>query len=241
LLVVVVLLEILNSSLPDTSKVRSWVFGNSVPSGLRTEELHALCLGGDGGIELLSVLGACNAVELSDVLECVVLKDVLGDKRTLVEDHDCLGLAGAAVSDDGGLGEDLLLDLVAAAVVDSDLDFLDDEHDGGFIAELVLHVGLAEEVVQVVVEAVVDLVDDEDLVDLLHDLLLAAVVVDVDAEVLLLDLDDLLLLVEVVEAVGEVEAIAGEAVEDCAVEAVAEDVVALGDRGGDGAGGCGVC
>lgn len=69
-------------------------------------------------------------------------------------------------------------------------------------------------------------------------MLLAAVVVD-DLEVLLLDLDDLLLLVEVVEAVCKIEAIAGEAIEDCAVETVAEDVVALGDGRGDGASSCG--
>jgi hypothetical protein len=71
---------------------------------------------------------------------------------------------------------------------------------------------------------------------LLHDLLLEAIVDDL--KVLLLDLDDLLLLVEVVEAVGEVEPVAAEAIEDGAIEAVTEDIVALGNGGGYGAGGC---
>ena len=78
--------------------------------------------------------------------------------------------------------------------------------------ELVLEVGLAEDIVQVVVEAVVDLVNDEDLLHLLHNLLFVAVVDDL--EVLLLDLDDLRLLIEVVEAVDEVEAVTTEAVGD---------------------------
>jgi hypothetical protein len=74
---------------------------------------------------------------------------------------------------------------------------------------------------------------------LLDDLLLATVVNDL--EVLLLDLDDLLLLVEVVEAIGEVEAVALEAVENSTIEAITKDVVlALGDGGRDGLCGCGV-
>lgn len=141
-----------------------------------------------------------------------------------------MGLLGAAVGDEGGLGEDLLLERVAAAVVDGDLDFLHHEHDGRDLLELVLEVGFAEEVVEVVVEAVVDLVDDEDLVYLLYDLLLDAVVVD-DLEVLLLDLDHLLLLVEVVEAIDEVEAAALVAVDYGAVEVIAEDATALGVAG----------
>jgi hypothetical protein len=234
-LVVVVLLEILDRLLPDTSKRRSRVLCNSRPSGPGTEQLNALCLGGKRIVKHTS--STCDTVELPNVLECVVTQDVLSDERAAIKDHDGLCLAGAAVRNDGALSEDFLLDLVAAAVVDGDLNLLYDKHDGGDVAELVLHVGLAEQVVQVVVEAVVDLVDDEDLVDLLHDLLLAAVVVD-DLKVLLLDLDDLLLLVEVVEAVGEVETVTGEAVEHCAVEAIAEDVVTLRDGGSNGAGGC---
>jgi hypothetical protein len=222
-LVVVVLLEILDRLLPDTSKRRSRVLCNSRPSGPGTEQLNALCLGGKRIVKHTS--STCDTVELPNVLECVVTQDVLSDERAAIKDHDGLCLAGAAVRNDGALSEDFLLDLVAAAVVDGDLNLLYDKH------------GLAEQVVQVVVEAVVDLVDDEDLVDLLHDLLLAAVVVD-DLKVLLLDLDDLLLLVEVVEAVGEVETVTGEAVEHCAVEAIAEDVVTLRDGGSNGAGGC---
>jgi hypothetical protein len=79
----------------------------------------------------------------------------------------------------------------------------------------------------------------EYLIYLLNDLLLEAVVDDL--QVLLLDLDDLLLLVEIVEAISKVEAVAAEAVDNCAVEPIAEDVaLALGDRCGDGGGGCGV-
>tara|TARA_R110002003_G_scaffold130_3_gene12176 strand:+ start:19639 stop:20067 length:429 start_codon:yes stop_codon:yes gene_type:complete len=131
----------------------------------------------------------------------------------------------ATVSDDGALGEHLLLELVAAAVVDGDLDLLYDEHDGGLLLALILEVALAEEIVQVVVEAVADLVDNEDFIDLLDDLLLEAVVNDL--EVLLLDLDDLLLLIEVVEAVDEVEAIAVEAIDHSAVEVFATKEVVV--------------
>ena len=112
-------------------------------------------------------------------------------------------MASPTIGDDGRLREDVLLDLVAPAIVDSNLNLLYDERDGGDVAELVLKVTLAKEVVQVVVETVVDLVDDEDLLHLLNDCLLAAVVDNL--EVLLLDLDDLLLLVEVVESVNKVE------------------------------------
>jgi hypothetical protein len=131
----------------------------------------------------------------------------------------------ATVSDDGALGKHLLLELVAAAVVDGDLDLLYDEHDGGLLLALILEVALAEEIVQVVVEAVADLVDNEDFIDLLDDLLLEAVVDDL--EVLLLDLDDLLLLIEVVEAVDEVEAIAVEAIDHSAVEVFATKEVVV--------------
>ena len=124
--------------------------------------------------------------------------------------HERLGLASTTVGDEDRLREDVLLELVATAIIDSDLDLLNNHDNGGLIPVVVAEVGLAEEVVQVVVEAILLLVDDEDLVDLLHDLLLEAVVNDL--EVLLLDLDDLLLVVEVVEAVNEVEAIATKAV-----------------------------
>lgn len=135
-----------------------------------------------------------------------------------------MGAIAAAIGNHSALGKDLLLELVAAAIVDGNLDFLDDKQYRGFFLALVLEVALAEEVVQVVVEAVVDLVNDEDFVDLLDDRLLSAVVDDL--EVLFLDLDDLLLLIEVVEAVGKVEAVAAEAVDNSAIEAlVAEDVV----------------
>lgn len=144
-----------------------------------------------------------------------------GEERT----HYGLCLAGTAVGDDDALGEDVLLELAAAAVVDCDLDLLDDHHDGGDVPELVLEVALAEEVVQVVVEAIVDLVDNEDLVGLL-DNLLAETIVD-NLEVLLLDLDDLLLLVEVVEAIGKVESIATETINNSAVESLAKDVVVV--------------
>lgn len=125
------------------------------------------------------------------------------------------------------------MELSASAVINGDLDFLDDHHDSGDVAELVLKVGLTEDVVEVVGETVVDLVDDEDLVDLLYDSLLEAVVDDL--KVLLLDLEDLLLLVELVEVVQEVKALAVEAVHDSTVEAIAtEDVVTLRYRGTDG-------
>jgi hypothetical protein len=230
-LVVLVVLEILELVLPDGTEGSSWVRGHARPCGLCAKELDALGAGGQSGVERTGCAG--DAAELANVLEGVVAENVLCNERAAVEDHDGLCLAGAAVGDDGALGEDVLLELVAAAVVDGDLDLLYDEHDGADVAVLVPHVGLAEEVVQVVVEAVVDLVDDEDLVGLLHDLLLAAVVDDL--KVLLLDLDHLRLLVEVVEAIGKVEAVATEAVDDGTVESIAKDVVvALRLRSRDG-------
>lgn len=229
-------LEVLESSLPDAAESRSRIVGNARPGGLRAEELDASGLGGQSSVETTS--GAGNAAELTDILECVVSEDVLGDERAAVEDHEGLGLLGAAVSNDGGLREDLLLECVAAAIVDCDLDLLHNKHDGADILELILEVALAEEVVEVVVEAVVDLVNDEGFLDLLDNLLLEAVVGDL--KVLLLDLDHLLLLVEVAEAISEVESIAAESVYDGAIEAIAEDVVAAlgvarkGLRGVDG-------
>jgi hypothetical protein len=230
-LVVVVLLEILEGVLPDATEGSSGVGSDRAPGRLCAEELDALGPSGQGRVESSS--GAGNAAKLADVVEGVVTEDVLCDERARVKNHDGLGLGEATVGDDGALGEDVLLELVAEAVVDGNLDLLHDKHDGADLLELILEVGLAEQVVQVVVEAVVDLVNDEDLVDLLDNLLLEAVVDDL--KVLLLDLDDLLLLVEVVEAISKVEAVALEAVHNGAVEAIAEDVGALGDRGRDGA------
>jgi hypothetical protein len=170
---------------------------------------------------------------LSNVVEGVVAENVLRDERALVEDHDGLSLLGTTVCYNGALGKDVLLKLVATAIIDSDLNLLHNKHDGADLLELVLEVGLAEEVVQIIVEAVVDLVDNKDLVNLLDDLLLEAVVDDL--QVLLLDLDDLLLLVEVVEAIGKVEAVTAEAIYDGAIETIAEDIVAaLRLRGGNG-------
>ena len=102
--------------------------------------------------------------------------------------------------------------MVATAVINRNLDLLDDHDNSGLVLVVVPHARLAEKVVHVVVEAILLLDDDEHLADLLHDRLLAAVVDDL--QVLLLDLDDLLLLVELVEAVDEVEAVTTEAVGD---------------------------
>lgn len=218
-------LEVLDRALPDAAEGGGGVGGDAGPRGLCAEELDAGCLGGEVGVE--DAGRSCNAAELADVAEGVVVEDLVGDERLGVEDHDGLRLEGAAVGDERGLREDVLLEGVAEAVVDGDLNLLDDEHDGGDILELILEVALAEDVVQVVLETVVDLVDDEDLVDLLDNLLLEAIVDNL--EVLLLDLDDLLLLVEVVEAVDEVETVTLESIDDSAVEALTKDVRALGE------------
>jgi hypothetical protein len=138
---------------------------------------------------------------------------------------------GTTVGNEDRLSKDILLELVATAIIDSDLDLLDDHDNGGLVPVVVPEVGLAEEVVQVVVEAILLLVDDEDLVDLLHNLLLEAVVDDL--EVLLLDLDDLLLLVEVVEAINEVEALAAEAVGDRRLALVERERLGQVDGFGD--------
>lgn len=72
------------------------------------------------------------------------------------------------------------------------------------VAEVIPEIGLAEEVVQVAVEAIPLVIDDEHILDLLHDELLEAIVHNL--QVLLLHLDNLLLIIDVVEAVNEVEA-----------------------------------
>jgi hypothetical protein len=228
--VLLVLLEVLELSLPDATEGRGRVLSDLRPGRLSAKELDVVGLGGHGDAAVgcaghagdAADVGRADAADTGadvgaaeDVVvaaEAAAAEDVLGDEGLGVEDHDGLGLAGAAVGDQDGLSKDVLLELVAAAVVNGDLDLLDDHDDGGLVVVAVPEVGLAEEVVHVVVEAILLLVDDEHLVDLLHDLLLEAVVDDL--EVLLLDLDDLLLLVEVVEAVNEVEAIATEAVGD---------------------------
>ena len=234
-LIVLVVLEILKSTLPDTTKSSSRVSSDRRPSGLSTEELHALGLSRERVVE--NTCCASNAAELLDVVESAAAEDILRDERAAVKDHDGLRLEGAAVGYNSALSEDVLLELVATSIIHSNLDLLHNKHNGANILELVLEVALAEKVVQVIVEPVVDLVDNEDLVDLLHDLLLEAVVDDL--QVLLLDLNDLLLLIEVVEAVRKVEAIAAETVQDSTVEIIAaEDVAALGYRGRDGLSSC---
>lgn len=136
LLVVVVLLQVLELSLPDAAEGSSGVGGDAAPGGLCAKELHALGAGGERVLE--HVGGAGDAVELADVAEGVVGQDVLGDECAAVEDHDRVGLGEAAVCDDGGLSKDVLLELLAETVVDSDLDLLDDEHDNRLLLTLEL-------------------------------------------------------------------------------------------------------
>ena len=228
--VVGVVLHILDCLRPDTAELRSRVLSNSAPGGPSTKELVFGSLGGECVGNDTS--GAGNTAKVANAAKGVAAEDVLGDERAAVEDHDFLCPASTAVGNNDRLCENILAKEVAPAVVNGDLDGLNDNHNSGDVAKPVPEVALAEEVVQVVVETVVDLVDDEDLLHLLDDGLLTSVVDDL--EVLLLDLDYLLLLVEVVEAVDEVEGavVAVEAVDD-GVEAD----LALG-RGVDGLCGC---
>ena len=200
--VIGVVLHVLDCLCPDTAEIRSRVLSNSAPGGPSTKELVfgslcGECVGNDTS-------GAGNTAKVANAAKGVAAEDVLGDERAAVEDHDFLCPASTAVGNNDRLCENILAKEVASAVVDGDLDGLDDNHDSGDVAKPVPEVALAEEVVHVVVEAVVDLVNDDDLLHLLNDLSLE-VVVD-DSEALLLDIDDLLLLVEPLEAVDEVEA-----------------------------------
>ena len=124
-----------------------------------------------------------------------------GGKLTL----NGLGGEGTTVGNNGGLGEDVLLEESTETVVNGDLDLLNNKDDSGDILELISEVALAEDVVQVVLEAEVLVLDDEDVLCLLNNGLLEAVVDDL--KVLLLELEHLLLVVEVVEAIGEVEVV----------------------------------
>lgn len=139
--------------------------------------------------------------------------------------HNRLRSSQAPVGNHNALRENLLLDPVAEAVINSHLDLLDDHQDSTLVRELVLEVGLAEQIVELVVEAIVLVLDDQDLLCLLDNLLLEAVVDDL--QVLLLDVDDLLLLVQAVEAVNEVEVVA---------EAVVAEALTRGEGSGFAAG-----
>lgn len=125
----------------------------------------------------------------------------MGNERT----HDRVGSSPTTVGNLCLLHEDVLLEGISAAILNADLDLLDDQHDSGLLVALTSKAGLAEQVVQVAVEAILLVLYDEDLVDLLDDGLLDAVVDNL--QVLLLQLEDLLLAVEVVEAVDEVEVV----------------------------------
>lgn len=140
--------------------------------------------------------------------------------------HDRLGSTQPPIRDNSTLRKHRLLHAPAPAVVNADLDLLHHEDDGADISELIVDVALSEHVFEVVVEAVVLLVHDEDLVGL-GDYLLLETVID-DLHLLLLDLDDGVLGVEGVEVVDEGE--------------VGGDGAAVGGGGrgqGDGGRGCG--
>jgi hypothetical protein len=183
--IVVTLLKVLDSTLPDITKSGSRVFNNAAPGRLSTEELDTSSLGGQSVVQDTS--GTGDTVDTTNSVESVVAEDVLSDERAAIEDHDGLASVATTVSHDSGLREDVLPELVAPAVVDRDLDLLHNKHNGADIAPLVRHVALAEEVVQVVVEAVVDLVNNKDLLNLLHNLLLATIVDDLYAVLFRLD------------------------------------------------------
>jgi hypothetical protein len=183
--IVVTLLKVLDSTLPDITKSGSGVFNNAAPGRLSTEELDTSSLGGQSVVQ--DTGGTGDTIDTTNAVESVVAEDVLSDERATIEDHDGLASVATTVSHDSGLREYVLLELVAPAVVDRDLDLLHNKHNGADIAPLVRHVALAEEIVQVVVEAVVDLVNDKDLLNLLHNLLLAAVVDDLNVVLFRLD------------------------------------------------------
>jgi hypothetical protein len=145
--------------------------------------------------------------------------------------HDGLGLAGTTVGNEDRLGKDVLSELVALTIVNSDLDLLHNHDNGGLVPVLVPEVGLAEEVVQVLVEAILLLVDNEDLVDLLDDLFLEAIIHNL--KVLLLDLDDLLLVVEVIEAIDEVESLTAEPIREGALTLIVGERMGHVDRFGN--------
>lgn len=126
-----------------------------------------------------------------------------------VHTHDRIRRPRTPIRHQRTLHKDILLKCIAPIILHRHLDLLHDQHDRCLLVPLAAEVRFAEEVIEVVVEAVVLLVDDQDLVDLLHDLLLELVVLDLQA--VLPDLDDLRLLVEAVEAVDEGEGLAAEA------------------------------
>lgn len=175
-LIIIRLLQVLKVALPDGTERSSRIRRHTRPRRLRTQQLHAIRLGRERAIKRRS--GTSNAAKALNLVECVVTQDVLRDERLGVEYHDRLRLLRAAIRDLDALRKDLLLELIPKRIRNRDLNLLHDNHDGRDLLELVLEVALAEQVVEVLVEAVVHLVDDEHFVDLLHDLLLEAVVDD---------------------------------------------------------------
>lgn len=129
------------------------------------------------------------------------------------------------IGDNSTLSKDALLKPIPKAIVNGNLYLLHNQHHSRLIGKVIPKVAFAEEVVQVVVEAILLFVDDENLGGLLHDGLLEAVVNDL--EVVFLDLDDLLLVVEVLEAVDEVEVVAEASL-------AGSDVPSVGCTVGDG-------
>jgi hypothetical protein len=180
---------------------------------------------------------AMSVLESKTVEGVLVQVRVVGVRKRRGRTHDSLRAFASTVRNLNSLRKDLLIDAVTAAIVNRDSDLLHDKHDRGDVVEAVAHVAATEQVVQVIVEAVVDLVDNKNLIDLLHDDLAVSAVID-DLQILLLNLDHLLLLVEVVEAVDEVEASVSAAVAvDDSVDVVvtADDAaVAFGLGRGDG-------
>ena len=105
------------------------------------------------------------------------------------------------VSNQSRLREDVLLEDATTAIVNCHLDLLNHHDNSCDVIEIVAEVALAEQIV----EAILLLVNDEHLVDLLDDSLLDAIVHDL--QVLLLELEDLVDVAELIDSAIEIEAV----------------------------------
>jgi len=115
--------------------------------------------------------------------------------------QDGLGGTETLVSNQSRLREDVLLEDATTAIVNRHLDLLNHHDNSSDVVEIIAEVALAEQII----EAILLLVNDEHLVDLLDDGLLDAIVHDL--QVLLLELEDLVDVAELIDGAIEIEAV----------------------------------
>lgn len=164
-----------------------------------------------------------------------MLDMVLDDEGRGYRTHDRLREIISTVRHNNRLSEQAAADLVSEAIIDKNIDLLHHHQHGADIVEVAGVAALAEQVVELVVEAVLLLVHNDDLLRLLDEHLLEPIVDNL--HVLLLDVEEEVLVVDVIEAVDEVELV----VVTAEARALGCEVAADGIRGDFLGNGNGLC